>query len=796
MEQNSNSDAPLVRLDNFPKAAEFINAVLSQKYKIIIYGGAIRGGKAQPFDADIITPFGVRKMRDMEIGSQLSNPDGTVSRVIGIYPQGFKDIYKVEFVDGTSVECCGDHLWNYHKAMSRVKADREYGLWKTATTLQIQQMLKTRNVSIPITKPVKFARGKTMPIDPYVIGLLLGDGGLTGGSIIISTADQEVIDYLRNLFEVVHRSNYDYCIKDDNLRGYLNRSGLMGCNSATKFIPEMYKHAKIEDRWELVKGLMDSDGYMDERGHAEYVSVSKVMYDDMMFMLRSLGFKVTQSEKETTFTYKGEKKNGKRAYRLYIQSDNNKELFRLERKRKNAYQCRYERKKRIRSIKRIGGKRCVCISVDNPNGLYLTNDFNVTHNTFNAIAGLILLHKLYPKSRSAIVRKDLEVLRKNMLPSCDKAIPNNFIKKYKADPQIEWTFMNDSKMFFFAEGFERDKELKRWNGLEVNYFLLEQIEELQMMALEKAMERAGSYFIIGEVQPEPLIIITINPTKTWAKEMIYDRYMDGTLPETWKYIPASITDNPTVPQSFMDGLQELKKLNPIKYQRFVEGDWEVQDIIEGAFYKLFDYESTVGSYRYDRSQPLHISFDFNVNPYMTMTIYQVEIIQPDENERKGRVQKIIRQVDELCLGTPKNSTPAICKAFSDKYRSHNKGLFVYGDPSGNQQDTRNEVGHNDYKIIKNHLMKFKPTMRVADAAPPVVMRGNFINEIFAHGYEGIEIYIDENCSKSVKDFTFLQEDADGKKKKSKKTDPVSKVSYEELGHCFVKGTKVRTIDGH
>ena len=65
----------------------------------------------------------------------------------------------------------------------------------------------------------------------------------------------------------------------------------------------MDKYAKVEDRWELVKGLMDSDGDMDERGHAEYVSVSKVMCDDMMFVLRSLGFKVTQSEKETTFTY-------------------------------------------------------------------------------------------------------------------------------------------------------------------------------------------------------------------------------------------------------------------------------------------------------------------------------------------------------------------------------------------------------------------------------------------------------------------------------------------------------------
>jgi len=279
--------------------------------------------------------------------------------------------------------------------------------------------------------------------------------------------------------------------------------------------------------------------------------------------------------------------------------------------------------------------------------------------SYSAIASLILMSKAFPGSRTAIIRKDLEVLRKNMLPTCEKAIPSNFVKRYKGDPQFEWTFQNDSKMFFFAEGYERDKEFNRWNGLEVNFIMLEQVEELQLMALEKSLERAGSYVIPNAEQPKPMIVMTVNPTKSWVKEMIYDRYMDGTLPETWKYVPASITDNPNIPQSFIDGLQELKRLNPVKYARFVEGDWDVQDIVEGAFYKLFDYESIVGSHKYDNHHPLHISFDFNVNPYMTMTIYQVEIIKPAENDKKGRIRKIIRQVDELCLRSPKNSTPAI-----------------------------------------------------------------------------------------------------------------------------------------
>jgi len=402
--------------------------------------------------------------------------------------------------------------------------------------------------------------------------------------------------------------------------------------------------------------------------------------------------------------------------------------------------------------------------------------------TFSALASLVLMSKRYPGSRTAIIRKDLEVLRKNTLPSCEKAIPSNFVKRFKGDPHFEWTFHNGSKMFFFAEGYEKDKEFHRWNGLEMNFVLLEQVEELQRTALEKSLERAGSYVIPNGEQPKPVVIMTVNPTKTWAKEMIYERWKDGTLPSTWLYIPASIEDNPNIPSSFLDSLQELKRLNPIKYQQFVEGDWEVQEVVEGAFYKRFEYEQVVGQYSYDEDLPLHISFDFNVNPYMTLTVYQVEIIHPDENDKKGKARKIIRQVDELCLKTPNNSTPAICDRFVGRYRTHDKGLFVYGDPSGRQQDTRSEQGHDDYRIIKTKLARFKPRFRVAPAAPPVVMRGNFANAVFEHSYAGIEFAIDEGCENSIKDFTYLQEDSDGKKKKSKKTDPKTKVSYEELGH--------------
>lgn len=389
--------------------------------------------------------------------------------------------------------------------------------------------------------------------------------------------------------------------------------------------------------------------------------------------------------------------------------------------------------------------------------------------TFNAIASLIILHRLYPGSRSIIVRENLDILRKNTLPSCEKAIPSNFVKQFKGDPQFEWTFKNKSRMFFFAEGYEKDKNYDRWNGLEVNFILLEQVEELQVMALEKSLERVGSYVIPQGKQPEPLLLMTVNPTKTWAKEMIYDKWKNNTLPSKWLYIPALLTDNPFIPDSFKESLQELKRISPVKYQRYVEGDWEVQDVVEGGFYKQFSHENNVTQISYDDKIPLHISFDFNVNPYMSIGICQIE-------------GKILGQIDEIAGRSPDNTTRAVCREFIRKYRSHSAGLFIYGDPSGKHKDTRSEEGHNDFDIIRQELKQYKPIFRVASSHPSVVMRGQFINTIFEQGFDGVEYFIDEGCNLTIKDFTYILEDADGTKKKKKSTDPKTKVSYEELGH--------------
>jgi len=189
----------------------------------------------------------------------------------------------------------------------------------------------------------------------------------------------------------------------------------------------------------------------------------------------------------------------------------------------------------------------------------------------------------------------------------------------------------------------------------------------------------------------------------------------------------------------------------------------------GEFYKSFDMTKHVGVYPYDPTQPLHLTFDFNVNPYMTCCVWQV-------------TGKTARQIAEICLKSPRNRTSSICAEVKSKYKGHATGLFIYGDPSGKKQDTRTEQGSNDFSIILKELSEFRPKERVARAAPSVVMRGEFINTIFESGYMGISIGFDSKCSYSTDDYMYLKEDSDGTKKKEKAIEPSTGISHEKWGH--------------
>jgi hypothetical protein len=383
--------------------------------------------------------------------------------------------------------------------------------------------------------------------------------------------------------------------------------------------------------------------------------------------------------------------------------------------------------------------------------------------TFAGIGALLLLAKMYPQSKWCIVRDTLQTLKRTTIPSFNKVCPQSFIKSYNQDTQTV-TLRNDSQIIFMGENYADDKELNRFKGLEVNGFLLEEINELQQKTFYKCIERAGSQII--DKQPKPLILATCNPSNNWVKELIYNKWKLNDLPANWLYIPSKITDNPFVPESY---LESLKTLTTYEYQVFVEGNWDLQERTGSEFYKYFNLDKHVKPVQYNPDLPLHISWDENVNPYLPCGVFQIQGTE-------------IRMIDEILGINPRNTVHDVCNDFKYRYYDHNAGLFIYGDATSQKEDVKQQKGYNFFRLIENELMQYKPTLRVARSNPSVVMRANFINKILDKNLYELNLIISDKCKTAIADFTNTKEAADGTKDKAKERDTKTGISYQKYGH--------------
>jgi len=379
------------------------------------------------------------------------------------------------------------------------------------------------------------------------------------------------------------------------------------------------------------------------------------------------------------------------------------------------------------------------------------------------LSALLVMCKIFPNSRWCVIREDMEKIRTTTIPSFMKLEPAG---KLKQSP-YEYTHPNGSTILFKSENYAQDKDLDWMRGLEVNGFLFEEINECQHKTFNKAFERAGSWIIKNTTtQPKPIILATCNPTFGWVKDVVYDRWENNTLPVKWKYIPAKITDNPFLPQEYIDNLANLPKF---EYMVFVEGNWNVQLKTGGEFYKCFEINQHIKPVKYNPGLPLHISWDDNVNPYLPCGIFQ---IQGDT----------LMMIDEISGITPRNTVKDVCAEFTRRYVGHQSGLFIYGDATANKQDTKLEKGYNFFRLIVDYLAPFKPTNRVLSSNPSVVMRGNWINTVFEKNVGGLTFIIGENCKTAITDFINLKEAADGTKLKEMGSDPQTGARFQKVGH--------------
>ena len=388
--------------DGLPSAHQVEQLRLATLAPIGCFIGGPGTGKAMPIDWPILTPHGYKPMRDVVIGSEVIGSNGKSANVVGVYPQGMKPIYRVTFSDGSTAECCNEHLWFTATRRERKNARRRgldpFGLGRVRTTEELAATLRSAddhaNHYIPLVQPVEFAGNEVLPIDPYELGLLLGDGCLQPNAISISTPDAELVDAIAQtipqsvsirkrrgqrcpIYGIVGNSNAGNDVLDS-----LRSLGLAGKKSVEKFVPNTYKFTSSANRLALLQGLLDTDGHSD--GHVvEYSTSSPLLAVDIVFLIESLGGTATTTWRECpAYMHKGERRFGKPNARVIVKLPAGIAPFRLTRKRdryitRTKYQpCRY-----IVSVDLIGKKQAQCIAVDAPDNLYVSDRFVVTHNT-------------------------------------------------------------------------------------------------------------------------------------------------------------------------------------------------------------------------------------------------------------------------------------------------------------------------------------------------------------------------------------------------------------------------------
>lgn len=291
--------------------AEAVKFMLSRKKCIL--ADEMGGGKCEPLSSEIPTPNGFIKMGDINVGDKIFGSDGKKHNVLGVFPQGKKKIYNVVFSDGTSRKCGENHLWIVRKSKEEQ--------WLVKSIKELLESLNEINKNhweIPICQPVEYEEKEHITLSPYLLG-------------------KTIIDECSN-------------------------TG----------IPNEYMFDSIDNRIELLRGIMDINGDVDEYNKLLFSTYSEILSKDIKELIYSLGGIANINEKDKLYNIE---------FQININPFSSKEKVDKYKSNKMGNYSKY-----ICDIKEDGEEDTQCIYVDSEDHSYLTgHDYIVTHNTTSAI---------------------------------------------------------------------------------------------------------------------------------------------------------------------------------------------------------------------------------------------------------------------------------------------------------------------------------------------------------------------------------------------------------------------------
>lgn len=384
--------------------------------------------------------------------------------------------------------------------------------------------------------------------------------------------------------------------------------------------------------------------------------------------------------------------------------------------------------------------------------------------TYGALAVFQSLALLYPGSKWVVMRESTPTITKTTLPSFDKIKIQSRIKNFNKSKNIV-TYDNGSEIHFIAESFSQKPDLEHLKGLECNGFILEQMEELQEATLDICMLRIGRWIIPNAKQPPNFILATLNPAWNWVKRKIYDAWVEDRLPkyETWidehgnkqeklgwRYINAKISDNPVLFNN-KTYMANFERLDPITYDRYVNGNWNARDK-HGLFIYAFEKEKHVAKrslFDPNRTDCLTASFDFNVNP-ATCTVWQID------KQAKNWKDKFIYCIKEFRIENC--DVYEMCEAVLNEFP--NSIFRITGDASGWNRSHLTKGNASAFEVINNEFNTRRQLLAndVPTVNPSIRDSRLLTNAIFSK-YENV--LIDPSCVFTIEDLISIKAKPDG-----------------------------------
>ncbi|HZZ91135.1 MAG TPA: replicative DNA helicase [Usitatibacter sp.] len=331
---------------------------------LVIVAGRPAMGKAQPLEARIKTPRGWTTMGALQVGDAIASIDGQPSIVVGVYPQGVRQVYRVTFSDGRSAEACAEHLWRIHSSGSEPR------------TVQTEELIgllaEVRGGSGLWVDPISgdFGHRDDLPVDPWLLGTLLAEDKHFDRTTARAPARPQMLEEL--MAEDGHDVVAPKVITRDYALSPAVRAGLAVTQGA-QFVPLIYRNARKEARLALLQGVLDNRATVERSGAIHFSASHYGLAKDVQDLVRSLGGWCALTVKSASCD-------------LEIHHPEPRTLFRLALKRDRLPE-RDDLASRV-TITSIVPSRLMetqCVAVSHATHLYLTDEYVVTHNTSFAL---------------------------------------------------------------------------------------------------------------------------------------------------------------------------------------------------------------------------------------------------------------------------------------------------------------------------------------------------------------------------------------------------------------------------